>query len=191
MCPDAPTLSAYFDGEISGLRAADIASHLEACPACRATLAVFERQRGLLLADTLCRLPSEEFSAEESRNQFWDYVAGSRVSRNREGRRISIPLPAAVAASVAFAASVLFNILPFGSAKPDTPDVIVLETRRQTPTVVSLTIMPEDLGEFLAAVNGVQPLSSNNTIHTLPEELPFVRLGEPQMGRPASFEGFR
>ncbi len=180
MCPDASTLSEYFDGELSDDRAAQTAEHVASCPACRATLELFASQRIFLNSDAA--VLNEAPTLEE----FWDYVGRSRVHRLNTPRRISLPLPLAAAAAALFLAAVIFNFVPVGRSKM--PDVVLLESRTQVPTVVSFTITPGDLDQFLALLEGGDA-SKSEAIHTLPAELPLSRIGEPQMVRPAVLKG--
>ena len=180
MCPDASTLSAFFDGELSASRAADIEEHIFGCPACRATMELFVSQRTVLHSDAI------ETGEAMPLDRFWDYVGRSRVHRLQGPRRITVSLPLAAAAAVVFAAAVIFNFLPLGRSKM--PDVVVVESRTPVPAVVSFTIKPGDIDQFLALLEGAEAFGGDE-IHTLPAELPLSRYGEPQMVRPASLEG--
>ena len=180
MCPDASTLSAFFDGELPAARAAETEEHVRSCPACRATLELFVSQRRFLASDDV------SFGEAPPLDSFWDYVGRSRVYRLHGPRRISVPLPLAAAAVIALAAAVVFNFMPHGKTKM--PDVVVLESRIPTPTVVSFTITPGDMDQFLALLEGAEAIGTE-TVHTLPAELPISRFGEPQMVRPAFIEG--
>jgi hypothetical protein len=176
MCPDSSMLSALFDGELKEERAAEIESHVRSCSACRATMELFASQRELLRSD------GAEGGAVPPLESFWEFVGRSRIHRIREPRRLSVPLPMAAAAVVSLAAAVVFNFISIG--KKDMPDVLVVESRVPAPTVVSLTVTPGDLDQFLALLEGVDA-SESEAIHTLPAELPLSRIGEPQMIRPA------
>lgn len=180
MCPDASTLSAYFDGELSDAHAAQIAEHIRSCPACRATLELFASQRTFLHSD------GAELGEAPPLDGFWNYVGRTRVHKLRGPRRITLPLPLAAAAVVAFTVAVIFNFLPVGKNK--IPDVVVVESRTQVPTVVSFTITPGDLDQFLAFLEG-DDASDSEALHILPDELPLSRIGEPQMVRPAVLKG--
>jgi len=180
MCPDSSTLSAFFDSELSEPLRIDIERHIEGCPACRATLALFEQQRDMLL-DIELPISSETRSLDK----FWEYVGHSRVGRIHGPRRISVPLPLAAAAALAFIVVSLMNFLPLGQKKM--PEFVVLDSRPQ-PTVVSLTITPGELDEFIAALEG-RPSSDGDAIQVLPADWQVGRLGEPEILRPASLEG--
>ncbi|MCK5734954.1 MAG: zf-HC2 domain-containing protein, partial [Spirochaetaceae bacterium] len=51
MCPEASLLSAYFDNELNGSQKELIENHLLNCPACRATLDLFQSQREIMRRD--------------------------------------------------------------------------------------------------------------------------------------------
>jgi len=180
MCPDARTLSAYFDGEITENRREEMDRHIAECPACRATLREFEAQRRYLRSAAAPGLPGDA-----DLDHFWSYVGRSRLHRVRGPRRISVPLPLAAAAVLALVVVSVLNFLPLG--RGGMPDVVVVDSRPQAPTVVSFTVTPADLDDFFAMLEGEG--AGDDAIHTLPEELPVARFGEPLMVRPASLEG--
>ena len=181
MCPEASLLSAYFDNELSGSGKDSVERHLRNCPACRATLELFASQRELMHSD----IPVIEENPDRL-SHFWDYVGKSRLSRIYGPHRITIPLPLAVAAALALAVVTVLNFLPFGGR--NMPDVLVVDSRPQAPTVVSFTISPGELDDFFAVLEGID-VSPGIAIHTLPAELPVARFGDPLIVRPAGFEG--
>lgn len=181
MCPEASMLSAYFDGELDESAKNSVEGHCDECPACQATLDLFASQRALIQADI-----SVIAGNPDRLDDFWKYVGKSRLSRIHGPRRINVPLPLAVAAALVLAAVTVLNFLPLG--RNSMPDVVVVDSRPQAPTVVSLTISPGELDDFFAVLEGSQ-LSAADAIHTLPAELPVARFGDPLIVRPASFEG--
>jgi hypothetical protein len=181
MCPEASTLSAFFDGELNGSKKDSVERHIQECPACKATLDLFSSQRNILRTD-IPVIPENPDRLEH----FWNYVGNSRLGRVHGPRRIAVPLPLAVAAAVVLAAATVLNFLPLG--RNPMPDILVVETRPQAPTVVSLSISPGELDDFFAVLEGSK-VSGDDSIHTLPAELPVARFGDPLIVRPASFEG--
>ncbi len=175
MCPDTSELSAYFDKELSPSRCEALEHHLKDCPACRAVLELFESQHRYLRHSDVPVL--QESGRLEN---FWGYAARVRMQRLRKPAEVSVPLPLAAAAVLVLAAAVLLNFLPLGRGR--FPEVVVVETSRPAPSVVSLTIPPEELEKLLTALETGQ-LAGKDNIPVLPAELPFVRLGEPQIGR--------
>jgi len=182
MCPESSMLSAYFDNELNEVQKKIIENHLQSCPACRATLDLFNTQREMIKQD-IPEIPENP----ERLNEFWTYVGKSRLSRIHGPRRIAVPMPLAVAAILALALTTVLNFLPLGEKKSrDMP--LVVDSLPQTPTVVSFTISPGELDDFFAVLEGSQ-VSNSDSIHVLPSELPVSRFGDPLIVRPDSFEG--
>jgi len=181
MCPEASILSAFFDNELSGSQKESVENHIRNCPACRATLDLFQSQRELMHQDIL------DFPEKTDRlDEFWTYVGKSRISRIHGPRRVSVPMPLAVAAAAALAFVTVLNFLPIGDRK--TSEIpLVAESLPQSPTVVSFTISPGELDDFFAVLEGVQ-VSNSEVIHTLPSEIPVARFGDPLIIRSNSFE---
>lgn len=180
MCPDPATLSAWFDDETGDSESETIRKHLEGCPACRATVDLFSQRRQLLKADGPADIGSDRLE------KFWTFVGQNRIQKVSAPRRLSVPIPLAAAAALAFTLAVLMNFLNIGGR--DLPDVVVVEKPTPVPTVVSLTISPGELDEFFAILEGDSTVSNDGLV-VLPSELPFSLFGEPQMVRPASLEG--
>ena len=177
MCPEAKNLSAYFDGELSDSRRADVENHLEGCPACRAALDIFDSQRAFLQTG-----PPETTGREERIQRFWRYAGTSRLNRFPVPRRISVPLPLAVAAMLVLAAATVFNFIRFeGNSRPG---IIVLDSRPQAPTMVSFTITPGELDNFFTVLEG--GVQGDEIIRELPAGLPVSRFGDPMIIRSAS-----
>ncbi len=175
-------LSAYFDNELNGSQKETMENHLPACPACRATLELFQSQREIMRQD-IPVIPENQDRLDE----FWAYVGKSRISRIHGPRRIAVPLPLAVAAALALALVSVLNFLPIGGRKAsDTP--VVVQTISQSPTVVSFTISPGELDDFFAVLEGTQ-VSNSDSIHMLPSDFPVARFGDPLIVRSDSFEG--
>jgi len=177
MCPEAKTLSAYFDGELAESARAGVESHLKGCPACRAALDIFNAQRAFLLAD------SSDISGRDDRIQrFWRYAGTARLNRLPAPRRISVPLPLAVAAMLVLAVATVFNFVRFdGNSRPG---IIVLDSRPQAPTMVTFTITPGELDNFFEVLEG--GVQGDEIIHELPAGVPVSRFGDPMIIRSAS-----
>ena len=184
MCPDAKTLSAYFDRETTEDASARIEAHLADCPACRATMDLFAAQRRVLRS-----VKPEPAGESRSLDEFWRYVGRSRIQKVAGPRRLSVPLPLAAAAALALVAATVMNFIP--GRRPDVPNVLVVEAPVQAPTVVSLTVTPGELDAFFAALENTAAIEEHDGIPTLPAELPVARFGEPMIVRPAGFEGER
>lgn len=178
MCPDAATLSAYFDGELSPPMSREVAFHLKTCAVCGKTLKLFTAQRELLHSDV--PLPPADGGAL---GRFWYYAGRSRLHGVRGVRRISLPVPLVAAAAAALVVLTVLNFIPIkrGAESP----VILVEQGSYSPTVVSVALAPSDVDDFFALLEGRQGFNGD-AIHTLPAELPVVWLGEPQIFRPAN-----
>ncbi len=175
-------LSACFDNELNGSQKETVENHLLTCPACRATMELFQSQREIMRRD-IPVLPENP----ERLNEFWTYVGKSRISRIHGPRRIAVPLPLAVAAALALALVSVLNFLPIGGRKASAVPVVV-EALPQSPTVVSFTISPGELDDFFAVLEGTQ-VSNADSIHMLPSDFPVARFGDPLIIRSDSFEG--
>ena len=180
MCPDPATLSAWFVGETSTSETDSISSHLEACPACRATIGVFSRRRQALQADGPADIGPDRLE------KFWTYVGQNRIQKVSAPRRLTVPIPLAAAAALAFALAVVMNFVNIGGR--DAPEIYVVEKPTPVPTVVSLTITPGELDEFISMLEGTTTVGDDGLV-VLPSELAVSLFGEPQMVRPASLEG--
>jgi anti-sigma factor RsiW len=100
--PWTDRLSEYLDGELSETECAALERHLAACPTCTATLA--ELTRVVMRARAL--------AGQQPARDLWDGIAaqiaarpvpGSRLARDRTGRRWSFSWPELAAAAVAIA----------------------------------------------------------------------------------------
>lgn len=180
MCPETMELSAYFDDELTPSPRARIQEHLSFCPACRAVLDQFARQRRLL--ESVDQPPSRD--ADEPA-RFWAYAANSRMARVRRTRRISVPVPAAAVAALLIIAGAVMHLIHFSSRR--FPDVLLVSQPPAVPAVVSLTVPPGAVDDMLALLEGKQGFDGE-LIHTLPAELPVARFGEPAIVRGAALE---
>ena len=177
MCPDKPTLSAFFDGELAESRQKEVLCHTDSCPICQETLNQFETQHRLLQTE-VCSPPA----IKESIGGFWQYAHQAQLLRNRiiGGRGqlvISIPMAAVFLGFLLI--SMFLNILPM-LKDPKSP-VVVLE-RPQPSTVISITVPPSELDDLLALIEGTQGMSGEDT-HVLPINLPVTPIGEPRIIR--------
>ncbi|MCG8452579.1 MAG: hypothetical protein MI717_05300 [Spirochaetales bacterium] len=182
MCPDPVDLSAYYDQELPMQQMEELARHIENCSVCRAALLQFQTLGEKLSQETA---PVSEAKMED----FWAHAASSRIHRFRRMPQISIPLPALVAATALFAAVSLLHFFPKPSAAPTIREVIVLETSpRSLPSqTLSLSLSRDELKDFLVSLS-TEEAFDGRAVQVLPQDLALSRLGEPQLGRPASFE---
>ena len=130
MCPDAETLSAYFDGELAGFWAERIEQHAAQCASCRQRLHTFKDLREHLTE-------AQEPDYKESMDRVWRRLVISREAMaNSRGpvwkRRISLPLPV-----VALAASVLL-VLGF---------VVALNLAKGEMGMMTITTEPSGITE--------------------------------------------
>ncbi len=177
MCPDASLLSAFYDDEVPDPWKTRLEGHLAGCPACRATLEAFQHQSEILKADLL------EIEPDERReDKFWNYVGHSRLGRTKKFPQLYVPAPLAAAAALLLVAAVVMNFLPLRGRTHR--EIIMVESRPMTPTVVSLTIAPQELDALFAMLEGVE-VYDDEAIRRLPLELPVARYGEPQIVRNA------
>ena len=188
MCPESVELSAYFDRELPAERMKEIEKHLKSCPACRATVKIFEEQRSFMSAAAEDRPEKRTYS--EHMENFWYYMGKSRLARARGFGKVQIPFPVAAAAGILFIALTALNIFFIASNRGGTggaPSAAVIQPK--VPTVITFNISPNELDNFISMLEKQGSAGSNDEIQVLPEEVSVARYGEPLMVQPAVIEG--
>ena len=185
MCPESVELSAYFDRELPAERMTEIEKHLEMCPACRATMKIFEEQRVLISAAAEDAPAKKTYSAHME--NFWHYMGKSRLARARGFGKVQIPFPVAAAAGIIFVALSALNIFFIASNHGGTPPAA--EITPKVPTVITFNISPNELDNFISMLEKQGISGGNDDIQVLPEEVSVARYGEPLMVQPAVIEG--
>ena len=150
MCPEASTLSAYFDGELEGVALKAIESHLADCSDCRVCLEEIEE-----LSENLRNIPAYNLASVAKRSRYHiETRAAMAGTVSLWNRTLSIPAPvAAIAAMIVLVLSLgLFltnqrNGLAVeiaSSRQPSQFDEIIeyLESRQVTQAVTFL--LPEN-----------------------------------------------
>ncbi|GAB6391042.1 MAG: zf-HC2 domain-containing protein [Treponematales bacterium] len=172
MCPDRQFLSVYLDGELPSPWRERLVSHLEECPQCRARL---EAYRSLSAAAR----EGDEAGVEAARERVWERLSARCRGFSGAGarrlygplwkRRVSLPVPAAVAAALAVfvlaAALVTARFPPFRS-----PDAAAGAAALEDQTLAPVPGMLQYLDG--GADSAVLMLR-------LPEDARFVRPGKP------------
>jgi len=180
MYPDDQLLSAYLDGEVSDETRAHVEEALAADPDCR------ERyDRFCMLRRSLDQAPEPDF--EDAQHRVWYAIGSARKARSERlwSRRVSIPIPAAVAAAVvAFAVGSVFTLLAVADGLPsDPPTAGVVDESR-------IRLDRAEVEQLLGAMNAGE--SYREIRIDLPESPRFEVRGEPALvpiGRDDASEG--
>ncbi len=179
MCPDREILSAYFDGEVEGPWARQIAEHVAGCGKCGAWLAGQERTRRALGEEQALewRAPMERV-----RRRILAHDPSERARPSVWRRQIMLPVP------VAALAAALLLILGVSLA--------VMSTR-QDMGYIRITKAPAGGTEYQFAVpyDRVEALLKSvggndaniESVMTIPKNVKLVPVGEPRMGKADEF----
>ena len=177
-CPSGDTLSAFVDGEVQAPWDQVLARHLQACPACLATVSRIRRLRELLAADPLpgpdLRPRLDLRPRPESRERIRPVTVWKR--------RIALPVPAAAAAALAILA--LGVALAFMTGRTTLPWISI----RHGPTGTTEVIVAapiDDLEQLLRTLD--QPPQTSGLFIRLPADSRLLMMGEPQLVREADF----
>ena len=190
MCPDRQMLSLYFDEELPSPWKEKLDSHLEACPACRASLEGYRR-----LSESLMDTSDQALLAAQDRlwkklceREFYQGASPPKFSREKTRKllRKSITLPLPVAAAAAVLIFIIFLAL------------IKIIDGRQAPSqdmMAAINIELDDHGIVpipIQDMSGVlQYLSSQDggdfMVIRLPESRRFTRIGEPALINAADY----
>lgn len=159
--------SEYLDGELPPERAGRLERHVAECGECAALLE--ELRRVVLRAQALDDRPP--------RHDLWPGVAAAIGTPGRRLRRVSLPLPALIAAGV---------LLMFGSVgltllwQRERPAAAAIATGPQTPAFVSQAASPSELG-YAGAVRELELELERNrdrldtlTVRVLEEKLALI-----------------
>ncbi len=168
-CPSGDTLSAFVDGEVQAPWDQVLARHLQACPACLATVSRIRRLRELLAADPLPQPDPRPLPEGRERIRIWK-------------RRIALPVPAAAAAALAILA--LGVALAFMTGRTTLPWMSI----RHGPTGTTEVIVAapiDDLEQLLRTLD--QPPQTSGLLIRLPADSRLLMMGEPQLVREADF----
>jgi hypothetical protein len=171
-CPSGDTLSAFVDGEVRAPWDQLLAGHLQACPACLATVSRLRRLRELLAGDPLP--PPDLRPLPEGRGRIRPVAVWKR--------RIALPLPAAAAAALVIL--VLGVALAVMTGRRDQSWMRI----RHAPTGVTEVIVAapiEDLEQLLRTLD--QPPQTSGLVIRLPADSRLLMVGEPQLVREADF----
>lgn len=167
--PNGDTLSAFVDGEVQAPWDQVLARHLQACPACLATVSRIRRLRELLAADPLPHSDPRPLPEGRERIRIWK-------------RRIALPVPAAAAAALAILA--LGVALAFMTGRTTLPWMSI----RHGPTGTTEVIVAapiDDLEQLLRTLD--QPPQTSGLLIRLPADSRLLMMGEPQLMREADF----
>ena len=159
--------SEYLDGELPPERAGRLERHVGACGECAALLE--ELRRVVLRAQALDDRPP--------RRDLWPGVAAAIGTHGRGLRRVSLPLPALIAAAV---------LLMLGSAgltllwQRERPAAAPVAAVPETPPLVTQAASPSELG-YAGAVRGLELELERNrdrldtlTVRVLEEKLALI-----------------
>ena len=171
MCPDAETLSAYFDGELTGYWAEKIESHVAGCLSCRCALDSFGSLR-----DSLMEIQDPD--PRESMDRVWQRLAVPReaMSYGRGpvwARKVTLPLP--IVALAAGVIMVLGFVVALNLSKGDM-GMMKITTEPSGITEVQVSAPVRDLETLLRSLD-TQDRKREEVI-LLPEDSRFMIFGE-------------
>jgi len=186
LCPDRQLISVYHDGELPSPWKEKLESHISGCPSCRKRLEAYRR-----ISEKPC--PTSADTADTARERVWrrleSAVAGNVTTPLSSApprriwlqKRISVPVPAAVAAAVLFIVFASFWVIkPAGTA--EMPGMILAsEAEFDMPAVFPYSDM-ESVLHYLSGRDNSEVL-----IIRLPESRNFQQYGEPAIIRAADY----
>ncbi len=171
-CPTRDSLSAFVDGELQAPWDQALARHLEACPACRETVARFRRLRELLVSDPA---PEPRLAAPAQPRQRPKPVPVWK-------KRVALPLPAAAAAALAIL--VLGVALAVVAGRTTLPWMRI----RHAPTGATEVIVAAPIGDLEQLLHNLdQPPQTTGLVIQLPANSRLLMMGEPQLVREADY----
>ena len=190
MCPDRQILSLYLDGELPSPWKEKMESHLEACPECRAALAVYgigkrmdnPNEESILAAQERVwkKLVTPALVVSENAGRRVVKQTSQRYAQQRIwNRNITLPLPAAAAAAVLIIIAMIAvmglrdrNVGRIQDAMAVIPDYMQLVGNEQV--MVPTTDMTSVLQYLSSMDNG-----GDFMVIRLPESKNFIHAGEP------------
>ena len=183
LCPESQLLSVYYDGELPSPWKEKLESHLADCPDCKQRLESYRRVSQEVTRPNAAAL-------DEARERVWQRLELSTAKADSFRRsfppslwrrRISVPLPAAVAA-VALLALTFFWV----RSRPATSGIpamtLAAEANIDTPEVIPVS----DMESVLQYLNSRD--SGEMVIIRLPESRNFQSYSEPAMIRAVDYQ---
>lgn len=186
LCPDRQLLSVYFDGELPSPWKEKMESHIAACVQCTGRLKAYQDIRSGPVGQT----PATESVVRAAGERVWQRLesrsglaaAGrARINRTLWRRRVSIPIPAAAAALVLFAALTVFMALRITGTEETSDMILASEAEVYTPGVIP-TADVENVLQYLGGSD-----NGDIIILRMPESRSFEKYGEPAIIRAADY----
>ncbi len=176
MCPDHPTLSAYYDGELEGEIKRQVQAHVHECSNCTEFIESCDR-----LHERFDRLPDSE--VREARDRALPHILAR--ARMESGvslwkRSIRIPAPLATAA-VAIIMLLSVGIL-YTAHQPESEEPTALAEGLEQ------VVLDGSFDEFMQYLESRGPVVVN---FTMPAEHELDFVGEPKLIKPADFKRVR
>lgn len=173
MCPDGELLSVYLDGELDPIWSAQIAGHLEICPACHQRWEELKAVQVRLQREA--PVPGEEILSRSYEAVLRRYDVTARPPLWK--RRVAIPLPLAAAAAAVMAA--VLTLFAFQRTTGEAAPLAEIEPAGQYDSAI---LTAEEAALIMAGENAVE------IYIRLPESRQFSVSGEPQLLRAAEYQ---
>jgi hypothetical protein len=182
MCPDREILSVYLDGELPSPWKKKLESHLEGCVRCRERLEAYRAVQRVILdgpASGVMEAAKERVRAGlEKRAGPWLRYRSAGIWR----RRVTVPLPAAVAAAAVFVVILALAWIRRPALRdPETAVAAEIDMRGIIPV--------SDMSGVLQYLGGDD--TGNYVILRLPESRSFTSAGEPLIIKEADYTSSR
>jgi anti-sigma factor RsiW len=186
MCPDKQLLSVYYDDELPSPWKEKMEAHLVSCADCRTALANYGKLSSWLNLPVSAVSETEMLSVErmrEKQRSVRDRPVHRRASRIRRvfARRVTVPLPFAVAAAAAlvFAFATLLTQMRTVQRVPE-PDAVAEGINLEPEEIPQVTSIDDAL-RFIETNEFFNGPPSSYVIMRLPENKTFYNLGNPQI----------
>ena len=180
LCPEHQLLSVYYDGELPSPWKEKLESHIAGCPGCKECLESYRR----ISQEIIQPVPA----LDEAQERVWQRLEQStRKAYSRRypatiwSRRISIPLPAAVAAAVLLAALAFVWVRSTPQAATVSGMAFAAEAEIDTQGYIPVSDM-ESVLQYLSSRDNGEML-----IIRLPESRNFYNYGEPAIIKAADY----
>jgi anti-sigma factor RsiW len=179
MCPDREILSAWLDGEIDSPWDRALEEHVGSCPDCRARLERLEGVRRSLLE---APMPDWRPAMERVRSSLVSRGLASEKAAPVWRRRVSMPIPLAVAAAVLMillAGALTVSVIrsSFGMVR--------ITRQGSGSTEIRIAAPVSDLESLLRSID--KDAGSLEDVILLPKNVLLSSRGEPLMGKEAEF----